>query len=120
MKCIIAGSRDITDYSLVEEAVRRSGFDITEVVSGTARGVDRLGEMYAEQHGIPIRRFPADWARLGRSAGFRRNEAMIQYASQAPETGALVAVWDTVSRGTGHTIEQARRQGLNVFVLSTR
>ena len=47
MKVIIAGSRGVEDYALVEEAVKQSGFDITEVVSGTARGVDLLGEHWA-------------------------------------------------------------------------
>ena len=120
MRCIIAGSRGITDFGLVVEAVRRAGFVITEVVSGTARGVDHLGERYAEQEGLPLRRFPADWARYGRSAGYRRNEAMIDYAGQAPDGGALIALWDEVSRGTRHTIEAASRQGLKVFVLHVR
>ena len=47
MKVIIAGSRDITDYSLVCRAISESKFDITEVISGTARGVDTLGEKWA-------------------------------------------------------------------------
>ena len=44
MKVIIAGSRGITDGRLVSAAVAASGFDITEVVSGTCHGVDQLGE----------------------------------------------------------------------------
>jgi hypothetical protein len=34
MKTIIAGSRTIQDYSLVETAIHQSGFPISEVVSG--------------------------------------------------------------------------------------
>lgn len=114
MKCLIAGSRTITDYSLVEEAVHRSGFVISEVVSGTAPGADRLGELWALRNGVPVRRFPADWSRFGRAAGIMRNDEMVAYAG---ENGALIAVWDQVSRGTRHTIEEARRRGLKVFVL---
>lgn len=120
MRVIVAGSRSVTDYRLVEEAIRRSGFAVCEVASGTARGVDRLGEAWALRHGVPVRRFPADWARLGRRAGFERNLRMIEYARRAPEGGALVAVWDGVSAGTRHTIAAARRRGLKVFVLQTR
>jgi len=114
MRCIIAGSRTITDWQLVAAAVAASGFHVTEVVSGGARGVDVLGERWARRRGIRIRRFPADWERYGRSGGYRRNAEMATYA--AAEDGALIAVWDGVSRGTGHMIDLARQHGLAVYV----
>ena len=95
MKVIIAGSREITSYSIVEKAVRDSGFDITEVVSGTARGVDRLGEEYAKTAGIPIKKFPADWS-IGKSAGYKRNKQMGKYAD------AAIIVRKDMSRGSSH------------------
>lgn len=110
MKTIIAGSRAITSYYLVDEAIRFSGFDITEVVSGGARGVDHLGEVWASRHNKPIKIFPANWNVLGKKAGFRRNIQMADYAD------ALVAVWDGMSRGTAHMIGVARARGLKVFV----
>ena len=110
MKTIIAGSRSVTDLDLVADAVRASGFDITEVVSGGAPGVDSLGEQWAEQHGIPVTRFPADWKRYGRRAGPIRNTEMAEYAE------ALIAVWDGRSRGTKNMIQLARQRGLRVFV----
>ena len=50
MKTIIAGSRNVTDYSAIDEAVQNSRFSITEVVSGTAKGVDRLGERWTDEN----------------------------------------------------------------------
>ncbi len=38
MKTIIAGSRSITDMSIVTDAIAKSGFDITTVISGMASG----------------------------------------------------------------------------------
>jgi hypothetical protein len=64
---------------------------VTKVV--TAPGVDTLAERWAEQHGIPVMRFPADWKRYGRRVGSIRNQKMAEYAE------ALVAVWDGRSRG---------------------
>ena len=110
MRTIIAGSRNITDLSVVREAVERSGFSVTEVVSGGARGVDRLGERLAGILEVPCRVFPADWDAHGRSAGAIRNGEMADYAD------ALVAVWDGRSRGTANMISQARRRGLEVYV----
>lgn len=112
MKTIIAGSRTITDYAAIEAAVTASGFTITQVVSGCARGVDRLGEQWGYAHDVPIARFPADWKRYGRQAGPLRNNEMAVYAD------ALIAVWDGESIGTKHMISAAHARGLQVFVFS--
>ncbi|HXG66007.1 MAG TPA: SLOG family protein [Blastocatellia bacterium] len=78
MKVIIAGSRDITDYEVVKRAIEESGFEITEVVSGTAAGVDQLGEWWAELRAVPIARFPADWMNYGMRADAIRNAQMAE------------------------------------------
>jgi len=110
MKVIIAGSRTIWSPCPIRNAIRESGFAIHEVVSGTARGIDQLGEMWAENNCCPVRRFPADWDGLGKRAGYVRNAQMAEYAD------ALIAVWDGKSRGTAHMIETMRKAGKNVFV----
>ncbi len=110
MKVIIAGSRSITDYATVAQAVADSGFSVEEVVSGTAAGVDQLGILWADYRGIPVKRFPANWKAYGRAAGLLRNTDMAAYA------GALVAVWDGKSRGTDHMIKTALQLGREVFV----
>lgn len=114
MKVIIAGSRSITKYSYVLRAIRESNFEITEVVSGTANGVDRLGETYANLKQIPCERFPADWNNYGKYAGPRRNNEMAKYAD------ALIAVWDGHSSGTKNMIELARKWGLKIFVYEVK
>lgn len=114
MKTIVAGSREITDINLVRQAIKATPWQITEIVSGAARGVDSLGEAVAREVGLPIKRFPADWNGLGRRAGPLRNIQMAEYAD------ALVAVWDGVSRGTAHMIKEAEKRGLRVFVCDIR
>ncbi len=110
MKTIIAGSRSIKDFSLVEKAISQADFVITEVVSGCAYGVDKLGERWARANGIPIHPFPANWAMHGKRAGYLRNVQMAEYAD------ALIAVYDGISKGTAHMINIARDKGLQVFV----
>lgn len=111
MKVIIAGSRSITDSDSVAIAVILSQFSpITEVVCGMADGVDLLGKRRAEEKGIPVAEFPADWKRHGRRAGILRNQQMAEYAD------ALIAVWDGESRGTAHMIKAAQWEGLKVYV----
>lgn len=113
MKVIVAGSRSISDYDLVEQAIKESGFEITEIVSGCARGVDRLGEKYAFLNGLAVRAFPANWNMYGKRAGYLRNERMAIYAD------AVVAVWDGQSKGTKHMIDFAKGKGLHIFVFDT-
>ena len=110
MRTIIAGSRGITDYAVVEEAVRASGFKPTVILSGTARGVDRLGERWAREHDVLCQCHPAPWKEMGPRAGFFRNEIMAGMAD------ALIAVWDGGSRGTKHMIETALAKGLTVYI----
>lgn len=115
MKTIIAGSRNITDIFIVRNAVHDAwvfqNIDVTEVVSGGARGVDFLGEILAkEEFFVPLTLFPAQWETLGKKAGFMRNLEMADYAD------ALIAIWDGKSKGTKHMIDIAKRKGLEVFV----
>ncbi len=110
MKVIVAGSRHCTDEALVARAIDKSDFEVTEVVSGCARGVDTLGERWANAHKIPIKHFPALWAIHHRAAGPIRNREMAGYAD------ALVAIYFEDSRGTANMIETAYKFGLKVYV----
>lgn len=109
MKVIVAGSRSINDYRLVERAIADSGFEITEIVSGCAKGVDTLAIRYAETNQIPLTKMYADWDRFKKAAGYRRNADMAAYAD------ALIAIWDGESKGTVHMVNLAKERGLKVF-----
>lgn len=110
MKCILAGSRGIVDLEIVKQAISSSGIAITELVSGGARGVDTLGEMWAKENSIPIKVFKPDWNTYGKAAGPLRNIQMGDYAE------ALIACWDGKSKGTNHMIDYATSKGLKVYV----
>lgn len=101
LRTIIAGSRDITNGWALQAAIDSCPWIIGRVVCGGARGVDRMGELWAQYHGIPIDYYPADWKRYGNSAGPKRNVDMANNAD------ALIAVWDNISWGTRHMINQA-------------
>lgn len=122
MKTIIAGSRSITDYKAVCDAIAESGFTITEVISGHAGmthvdgewkpSVDRLGERWSREFlGKEPTLFPANWSEHGKKAGFMRNYDMSQHAE------ALIALIHDNSRGTAHMIKMAKAKGLKVFVV---
>lgn len=112
---IIAGSRTIADVETVARAVLASGFDVTEVISGGARGVDKAGEAWAKARGLRVWRFRPDYNVYGRwTAPLERNKLMAHHGD------ALVAVWDGKSRGTRHMIGEMRKLGKPVHVEEVR
>ena len=118
MKVIVAGGRDFNDYKLLKETLdsfQQEYGSITEVVSGGARGSDKLGEQYANENNIPIKRFVPDWQGLGKKAGFVRNRQMGDCAKE--HNGMLVAFWDKQSKGTKGMINYANKIGLKVVVV---
>lgn len=78
MKTIIAGSRNIVDQKIIEKAVLKSKFQITEVVEGGAKGADTLARKWAEENGLPVKEFKAEWRKYGKRAGPIRNRAMAE------------------------------------------
>lgn len=114
MRVIIAGGRDFDNLKFLEAKVNDlvgmlSSLPI--IVSGKARGADSLGEQYADTYGLAVKEFPALWNEYGKSAGYRRNVEMANYAD------ALIAFWDGKSKGTKHMIDIALDKGLLVQVV---
>lgn len=116
-RVIVAGSRTFNDYALLSAKLDQllagkiaQGEKIV-IVSGGARGADKLGERYANERNFEIDLHPASWEKHGRSAGYIRNEEMARAAD------ALVAFWDGSSRGTKHMIDLARKYNLQVRVI---
>lgn len=109
MKTIIAGSREFNDYKLLCQICKEEV--ITEIISGTARGADQLGEKYAEENRIPKKLFPAEWSKYGKSAGYKRNAEMVKHAD------ALIAFWNGESKGTKHMIDLAKQYNLKTRVV---
>jgi ABC-type enterochelin transport system substrate-binding protein len=113
MKVIIAGGRNFNDYNKLRESCDNILVNQKEVeiVSGTAAGADTLGERYAQEKGYEVKKFPAQWDLYGKSAGYKRNQQMAEYAD------GLIAFWDGKSRGTKHMIDIATNKGLKVRVI---
>jgi hypothetical protein len=82
-----------------------------EIVSGCAKGVDTVGERWAEGRNQKLTRFPANWDKYRKAAGIIRNEEMAAYAD------GLIAFWDGESRGTKHMIDTMRKLKKPVVVV---
>jgi hypothetical protein len=115
MKLIVAGSRTFNDYKLLErsviEFVNTFNDPDVEIVSGEAHGADRLGELFALKHTLKCTHFPANWDKYGKSAGYKRNEQMAEYAD------ACIVFWDGASKGTNHMINLATEHVLKLKII---
>lgn len=107
MKLIIAGSRHLDPDTIYDTLVnffwpnnKDLYAKITEIVSGKAKGVDTVGELFAFNSNWPIKDMPADWNTYGKAAGHIRNKQMAEYAD------ALLLVWDGVSKGSANMKQQ--------------
>jgi hypothetical protein len=113
MKVIIAGSRHMpfSSFPLIGQAVEKSGYNITEVVCGMARGADQFGAKWAYENKIPVKKFPANWDEHGKAAGPIRNAEMAMYAD-----AAIIFIWDG-SRGSADMDRKMRNLKKPVFTV---
>lgn len=119
-KIIIAGSRGISDYNILLMAMNtaiNNGIIVnvhsvtTEIISGGARGVDTLARKYTiDNNLILVEMKPQYKYDNDRGAPLRRNTDMAKYGN------VLIAIWDGVSTGTKHMIDQMNKLGKPVYV----
>lgn len=115
MKVIIAGGRDFTEIngfirkcdSILSQLPREK----VTIVSGMAKGADTLAVAYAKARGYRLKKFPANWEKYGKKAGWVRNTKMADYAD------ALIAFWDGQSSGTKMMIDIAQEKELKIRVI---
>lgn len=116
MKLIVAGGRDFTDTNRMIAELQKlveSGeiTDSPELVCGMARGADMLAYSLWDNNRMPIHNFPANWNKHGKSAGYKRNQEMGEFAD------AAVCFWDGNSKGTKHMIDIMQRLNKPVYVV---
>ena len=113
-RVVVAGSRNFDDYKRLSAELDKFlvGKKNVTIVSGTARGADRMGEQYAAEHGYKVEQFPAEWGVYHKGAGPIRNMKMVQSAD------AVVAFWDNKSSGTRNIIDCARQENIPYKVIS--
>lgn len=101
MKVAVVGCRHL----IVKHLEDYLPANVTEIVSGGARGIDSCAEYFARTHGLPLTVFYPDYDRYGKGAPLRRNNLIVQYADM------VLAFWDGVSRGTAYTLRVCQNAG---------
>ena len=111
MRLLVCGGRDFTDQAFADAALDRAHKrrPITLIIHGAARGADACADTWAKARGIPVMRFPADWARYGKGAGPIRNAEML-FSGRPDGVCAFPG-----GRGTADMVRQATIEGLPVW-----
>ena len=109
MKLAIVGSRDL-NVKNIDDYIPEN---VSEIVSGGARGIDSLAAKHAQEHGIKLTEILPDYKRFGRAAPIKRNELIADYADEG------IAFWDGKSRGTQSTIKffEKRNKPIKIIII---
>ena len=79
------------------------------IQGGCPTGSDLLARKVADEFGIRVETFPADWQQHGRAAGPIRNQAMADAGADLclafPSRGRSAGTWDMVRRAVAAGIE---------------
>ena len=83
MRVLVCGGRDFNDYDMLSEWLiyflkQYAAMPLhTTIISGHARGADKLGERFANVNDCKLLIFPADWDKYKKGAGHIRNQQML-------------------------------------------
>ena len=102
MKYAIVGSRTCTSPKHVFPVLERMLRHGDMIISGGAKGADKLAEQFAKEFEFTIKIYKANWVRYGLSAGPRRNKIIVD------ECDEVIAFWDGKSKGTKNALGPAR------------
>lgn len=113
MRIAIVGSRSFDDYFTLKSFLtfHIKVDHIQAVVSGGAKGADKLAEKFAYEFQIPeLRIFVPQWLKYGKRAGYLRNKKIVD------DVDMVFAFWDGESKGIKSTINLAIKMNKIVHV----
>lgn len=117
IKLAIVGSRSITDEKFVNRILNCYKFMFglpIKVISGGAKGIDSIGEAWADKLGIEKQIFLPDWDNNGKAAGFIRNEDIIKNCD------VCLAIWDGESHGTKNDFELCEKYNKELLIFNMK
>lgn len=117
VKLAIVGSRTITDEKFVNRILNCYKFMFglpIKVISGGAKGIDTIGESWADKLNIEKEIFIPDWDKYGNTAGFIRNEDIINNCD------VCLAIWDGESNGTKNDFELCEKYQKTLLIFNMK
>lgn len=109
MKVAIIGSRHLVVNNLNDYLPE----EVTEIVSGGAKGIDTCAKLYALQNKIKLTEILPEYSLYGRGAPLKRNLQIIRYAD------LVLAFWDGKSKGTEFVIKNCEKENIPIKIFIT-
>jgi hypothetical protein len=112
-RILVTGSRDWDDPLEVRLALIRASVlhlpGIVVIHGACPTGADAMTAEWAADYGVRTEEHPADWGRLGKGAGPRRNAEMVALGADT-----CLAFIRGASRGATHCADTAQQAGIPV------
>ena len=141
VRIVIAGSRFFNDYKTLEEVVIRKLFELNktypeyniltvrrseksykinpeniEIISGMASGADSLAVKFANNYGLKLVEFPAEWKNLNAVPCKIMENSHGRYNATSDDAfGVLILFWDGKSKGSKNMKNQAIIFEMKIF-----
>lgn len=110
MKIAIIGSRGLT----VDNLECFLPDNVTEIISGGAKGIDTCAKEYAVANDIKLTEFLPEYNKYRKGAPLKRNLQIIDYADE------VIIFWDGQSKGTKYVIDNCRKQNKKMVIIMKR
>lgn len=110
MRVLVCGGRDYSDSATLNRVLDElhTKEPIEAIIHGNARGADLLSSAWAVSRDVRCWGVPAQWAKHGKAAGPKRNQAMLGY-------GPKLVVAFPGGRGTADMVKRAKAAGVQVL-----
>ena len=105
-KIVTSGSRDWTELQPIRWLLEL--LNPKWLAHGGCHGADQIAARVANELGMVVRCYPADWEHLGKRAGPIRNRSMLDYG----RPDLVLAFLLPQSRGTRDLLEAARERNI--------
>ena len=79
MNILVCGSREWSNKEVIRRILSEYDPTQTKIIHGDCRGADKLAGEIAEELGMELDVYPADWDNLGKKAGMIRNHKMLKH-----------------------------------------
>lgn len=115
MRILVCGGRDFEDWGLLSAELHdliydgdHTDYSKITIISGMARGADMLAVRFAIENNCILRKYPANWASLGKAAGMIRNKQMLK------EGKPDIVLAFRGGRGTANMVSLSKKAGVTV------
>jgi hypothetical protein len=112
MIVLVCGDRWWKDREKIKARLSTLPKDTT-ILHGACRGADLIAASVAQELGMKVKAFPADWDRYGSSAGPIRNRLMLD---ERPDLVIAFHSDLSNSKGTADTVTEARSRKIETEV----